>query len=237
MISTKFSMIIITLVILDSSGALAQPSELSIGIKGGPNAATEAEDLRVNRYGASGGIFGGLQWPLADQFWMGGQAELLYTPRGAETIENGMSLGKVREHYIDLAVVARPEVYFGRASVYLLLGGSVDLLVSANNDNGAGTVRDVTGDLHRIDVALLGAAGVAWHLSGRDPGSFHLGTVFLEARHDIGLLDVDLTGGGKNRTSSLMLGLSFGVGGSSTPAASSTSQTASRPSGRSTSAR
>jgi hypothetical protein len=101
----------------------------------------------------------------------------------------------------------------GPVSVYLLLGGGLDLLVSANKDDAAGAGQDITGGLHRIDVALLGAAGVAVHLAHREPDAFHLDTIFVEARHDIGLLDVDLNGGFKNRTSSLMLGLSLAVGG------------------------
>jgi len=196
----------------------AQPSELSISFKGGLNAATQAEDLRVNRYGASGGVSGDLKWLLIDRFSLAGQIELLYTPRGAEVVFQGEHVGKLRAHYFDLTVAVCPEARLGWASVYLLLGGGLNLLVSANKDDAAGTGQDITGDLHRVDVALLGAAGVALHLPPRELGPFRLGTVFLEARHDIGLLDVDAVNGGfKNRTSSLMLGLSFVVGGSPSP--------------------
>ncbi|HEX7839957.1 MAG TPA: hypothetical protein VF469_20915, partial [Kofleriaceae bacterium] len=71
----------------------------------------------------------------------------------------------------------------------------------------------------RIDVALLGGAGVALQLPDHTVGPFHLGAVFLEARHDIGLFDTDaMVGGFRNRTSSLMLGLSLAVGGEPPPA-------------------
>lgn len=75
-------------------------------------------------------------------------------------------------------------------------------------------------------MSLLGGIGAALHFSHHDPGSLHLGAVFIEVRHDIGLLDVDINGGFKNRTSSVMLGLSFDVGGAPAPDAASTSQTA-----------
>jgi hypothetical protein len=202
----------ISAILLLSSPSRAQPPELTIALKGGGNAATQDESYRVNRYGFSGGLSGDLKWSLIDRFLLAGQIELLYTPRGAEAIVQGEHVGKVREYYFDLTIAARPEARLGWASVYLLVGCGLNLLVSANKDDAAGTAQDITSGLHRIDVALLGAVGVALHLPHRELGPFHLGTVFLEARHDIGLLDVDASGGFKNRTSSLMLGLSFVVG-------------------------
>jgi len=198
------------------SSAHAEPA-LTLALKAGPNAATQLENYRVSRYGLSGGISGDSQWLLTDQFSLGGQIELLYTPRGAEVVFQGEHVGKLREHYLDLTITARPETRLGWARLYLLLGGGLNLLMSANKDDAAGAGQDITSGLHRVDVALLGAAGVALHLPDRELGPFHLGTVFLEARHDIGLLDVDRNGGFKNRTSSLMLGLSFVMGGSSAP--------------------
>ena len=191
--------------------------ELRLAVKGGPNTATQDHDLRDSRNGISGGVSGGLQWALLDPLSLGGQLELLYTPRGSETVVQGESVGKVREHYVDLTATVRPELGLGPASVYLLLGGGLDLLVSAKKDDAGGTGQDITSGLHRIDVALVGAAGVAVHLPHKEESTLRLGTIFLEARHDIGLLDVDLGGGFKNRTSSLMLGLSLVLGDSPPP--------------------
>ena len=53
--------------------------------------------------------------------------ELLYTQRGTEAIREGEYLGKVRQHYFDVTVAARPEARLGRARLYLLLGGGVNL--------------------------------------------------------------------------------------------------------------
>lgn len=193
-------------------------SELDLALKAGPNAATLAANNRFNRYGFSGGLSGHLQRPIANRFLLGGQMELLYTPRGAEAKVDGQLIGKSREHYLDIVLAARPAARLGPASVYLLLGGGLNFLVSANQENAAGAKQDITGDLHRIDVALLGGAGVAVHLPHQEFGPFRLGTAFLEARHDIGLMDTDaLNGGFKNRTSSLMLGLSFVLGTQSPP--------------------
>jgi hypothetical protein len=207
---------VIIIVFLISREAHAQSTEFDLALKGGLNAATLAHDNRDNRYGFTGGLSGNLQWSVADRFSLAGQIELLYTPRGANAVFNGVMEGVSREHYIDLMLAARPELRFGSVGVYLLLGGGLNFLMSANKDDAGGSGQDITGDLHRIDIALLAGAGVAWHLSSAESGSWHLGTIFLEARHDIGLIDTDLANDGfKNRTSSLMLGLSLAMGGSS----------------------
>jgi hypothetical protein len=219
--------LLITVIFLSIPHVAHAEPESSIALKGGLNAATLDHDNRENREGFSGGIAGYLQWLLSERFSLGGQVELLYTPRGAEVVVGGQTQGESREHYVDFVVAARPGIRLGPVSIYLLLGGSLDLLISANKDNILGSREDITGDLHRIDIALLAGAGVALHLPGQSLGPFQFGTVFLEARHDIGLIDTDLANDGfKNRSSSLMLGLSFVVGGASAPAPAPTSQAA-----------
>lgn len=217
--------IITTVLCLTSRIAHAQP-ELDIALKGGANAATQEHDFRVNRYGFSAGLSGNAQWSVTERFSLGSQLELLYTPRGSETVFEGEHVGNVREHYLDLALLARPAERLGPVSFYLLLGGSLNLLMSASKDDSTSTGQDITSGLHRVDVALLGGIGAALHLSHHDQGPLHLGAMFVEVRHDIGLLDVDLGGGFKNRTSSVMLGLSFEVGGSPPVNTASTNQTA-----------
>lgn len=215
----KIIAILASMIYLEDSRADASP-ELDIALKGGLNAATLEHDNRENRYGPSGGIATHLQWLLTDRFSLGAQAELLYTPRGAEVVVDNMKQGESRQHYIDLMFAMRPETRLGSLGAYLLLGGGLNFLMSANKNNISGSMEDITGDLHRLDIALLAGLGVALHLGRREQGTFHLDTVFLEARHDIGLLDTDAVNGGfKNRTSSVMLGLSFALGGSSGPVA------------------
>jgi opacity protein-like surface antigen len=120
-----------------------------------------------------------------------------------------MWVGKTRSHDIDLMVAARPGIRLGRVSLYLLLGGGLNVLLDASQVNSSGGGEDLNDDLRKYDLALLAGVGGALHLPR---GPARLGTVFLEARHDRGLLDTDLTNGGfKNRTSSLMLGLSFAL--------------------------
>jgi opacity protein-like surface antigen len=129
-------------------------------------------------------------------------------------------------------VAARPAARFGRASVYLLLGAGLNLLVDANKENVSGAKQDITGELHRVDVALLAGAGFALHLPRQVLGPLRLDGVLLEARHDHGLLDTDAVNGGfKNRTSSVMLGLSFALTSraSATAPASSPSRGSSPP--------
>lgn len=197
-------------------------SELDISLKAGPNAATLEHNNRENRYGITGGLAGDRRWLLTDRLVLAGQAELLYTPRGAKAVLDGMDEGGSRAHYLDVVVAVRPEMQLNSISLYLLLGGSLNFLISASTESAAGVSQDITGDLHRLDVSLLGGVGVALHLSPKDSGSFHIGSVFLEARHDIGLLDTDAVNGGfKNRTSSIMLGLAFVVSSATPPATSS----------------
>lgn len=187
--------------------------ESSIALKGGPNAATATGKYQVNRRGVSGGIAGSLQWHLVGRLSLAAQVEVLYTPRGAEVIFEGEYAGKIRSHYVDVLVSARPGVRFGPARIYLVLGTGLSILESSNKWNASGPREDITGDLRRIDVALVGGAGLALHVPRQWQGPFNLGSVFLEARHDRGLIDTDLIHGGfRNRTSSLMLGLSFALG-------------------------
>ncbi len=188
--------------------------DLNVSLKGGVTMATLAHRHRTDRHGLSGGLAGHLGRPLRGRFSLAGQVELLYVPRGADAFEYGNYLGRSRSHYVDVTIAARPEIRFAPMSIYLLLGGGLDLLVSANKENYAGVWVSITDDLHRVDVALLAAAGVSLHLPRRALGPFRLGTIFVEARHDHGLLDTDAVNGGfKNRSSSLMLGVSFALGG------------------------
>jgi hypothetical protein len=187
-------------------------SGFGIELKGGLNAASLAKDDRVNRYGFTGGGGGCYQWSLRGRFSLAGRIDFLYTPRGAEVIRDGVYLGKSRSHYMDGLIIARPEMRLGWMSTYLLLGGGLSFLTNANIEDASGVKMDITDDLHRVDVALLIGFGAALHLPRRNWGPFYLDTIFLEGRHDHGLLDTDaINGGSKNRTTSLLLGLSLGL--------------------------
>lgn len=184
-------------------------------LKGGPNISTTTEDGTLDlhsRYGFSGGLAGGLRRPLVDGYFLAGQIEFLYTPRGTRATFEGEELGKLRYHYLDVILAVRPEARLGPITVYLLLGAGLDLLMNASIESPSGMKADITDDLHRVDVALLAGAGVALPLSRGEGGALRFSTVFLEARHDHGLLDTDAVNGGfKNRASSLMLGVSLAL--------------------------
>ena len=209
-ISIDMKIILIIILMPIVTRPVSAGPDLSLSFKGGLNAATLAKDYRVNRYGISGGLSGHSRWLLTDRFSLGGQMDLLYSPRGAEVVFEGRLQGKFRQHYFDVTVAARPEMTFGMARFYLLLGGGVNFLASANKENAAGAKEDITDGLRRVDVALLAGAGAALRLPRHGLGPFRLGTVFIEGRHDRGLMGIDpVTGGVKNRNTSLMLGLSF----------------------------
>lgn len=195
---------------LNLSVARAQP-EWGVAFKGGGNAATLAEDNRFNRYGLSGGVSGRLRWSLTDRFFIASQIEVLYTPRGATASLGDEYLGRVREHYFDLLLTARPEVRFGSVGVYLLLGGGSSILLSAIKIDAQERKEDITDGLRRVDATLVAGVGMALQLPGRKLGPFRLGEVFLEARRDHGLRDTVADGGYQNRATSLMLGFSFAL--------------------------
>jgi Outer membrane protein beta-barrel domain len=185
-----------------------------IGAIAGVNAATLDHQDRESRLGFSGGIFGGMQHAFDERWGFGERLELLYTPRGADTASGGVALGQLREHYVDLALALHPELRFGALSAYAVLGGSLDILLSANKHSTGGPTEYITGDVSRVDVAILTGIGVAWRLGGRGAGTLQPGAISLEVRHDIGLLELDpVNDGFKNRTTSVMLGVSFLLGG------------------------
>jgi hypothetical protein len=206
----RFAVIIFLLCLPRSSEA--QP-ELSLSLKAGPNAAVWDREHHEHIYGFSGGLAGDLRWPFGARFSLGAQMALLYMPRGTEVIDpfTGEFLGTIRQHYFDIAVAIRPEARVGSVGVYLLLGGSWSILLNANFVDEMGTKEDR--DLRWHDVTLLAGLGGALHLPSHRLGPFRLGTVFLEACYDRGLLDFARSDNTvKNRTTSLMLGVSFALG-------------------------
>jgi hypothetical protein len=193
-------------------------SELGVGVLAGANTATLDEANREGRLGFSAGLSGGVQQALGDRFALGEQLELLYTPRGAKVVDETGFRGESREHYIDATLTVHPGMRVHSFSAYLVLGASLDVLLSANKRTAIGSPQDITDDLHRIDVAVLGGLGVAWRLGSPAGSSFRPGAISLEVRHDIGLIDSDAVNGGfKNRTTSVMLGVSFLLGGRAAP--------------------
>jgi hypothetical protein len=195
----------------------AQP-ELSLSLKAGPNAAIWDREHHEHKYGFSGGLASDLRWPFGTRFSLGAQMALLYTPRGTESIDpfTGMFLGTWRQRYFDIAVAFRSAARVGPTNLYLLLGGGWNLLLRATREsvNTPGWKEDVTEGFSRHDLTLLVGAGVSVRLPSKKLGPFRLGTVFLEARYDRGLLDFVRAddSSAKNRTTSLMLGVSLALG-------------------------
>lgn len=186
------------------SGAIVSDVTRSQGARGDPR----------HRYGFSGGLAGNVLWAFNNRFSLGGELDLLYAQRGNDVFFEGERIARDRYHYLDVTLAARLETRVGAARVYALLGGGWSSLLKGNQTNTmSGMDRDITEFLKRYDVALLVGVGVAIHLPRQRVGPFHLDTVFLEARHDRGLINTDVEDdANKNRSGSLMLGLSFALG-------------------------
>ncbi len=181
-------------------------------LKGGVAGAKYNKPNRFLRYDPSGGIAGHLGWPLAGRFLLGGQLELLYTPRGTRVAFEGIPAGNSLQHYFDVAITARPEVRLEPVRLYLLLGASWNHLMSAYDWNALNGRFDVTHLVRENDVALRAGIGVVWPLPRRSLAPFDRLSVFLEACHDRGMIDFDIVDlGFRNRSSSFMVGLTFGL--------------------------
>jgi hypothetical protein len=195
----------------------SQP-ELSFSLKAGPNAAAAGREQNALKYGLSAGVAGDLRWSSAARFSLGAQLALLYVPRGVKVISpsTGEFIGAFRRHYIDTTAALRPAARIGPANLYLLLGGGWAFLLRAIREsvNTPGQKDDVTNGFGRHDLTLLVGAGVWASLPSKRLGPFRLGTVFVETRYDRGLLDHVRAedSSAKNRTTSLMFGMSFTLG-------------------------
>lgn len=209
--SRSGSVAMLILVWLAPAPAHADPYA-GFSLKGGVAGAKYNKPNRTLRYGPSGGIAGHLGWSLAGRLFLGGQLELLYTPRGTRVVFSGVPSGNNLHHYIDVAITVRPEVRLDPVRLYLLLGASRNHLTSAHNWSAIDTHHDVTHLVRETDVALRAGIGVVLPLPRQSLPPFNRLSVFLEACHDRGMIDFDIVDlGFRNRSSSLMFGLMFGL--------------------------
>lgn len=196
----------------------AQP-EIDVAVKSGAGISDvtrdpQAEGVPHHRYGFAGGFAGYVHWPLVSRFFLGGQLDLLYAQRGTDAFFLGERIARNRYHYFDATLAIRPETRIGAARIYVLLGGGWSSLLKGSQLNtDTNKKRDITEFLRRYDVTLLVGAGVAISLPHPQLGPFRLNTIFLEVRHDRGLINTDVEDdANKNRSGSLTLGLSFALG-------------------------
>lgn len=208
----KKIIIVILAVLLGSAPAHADPYA-GVSLKGGITGATFNKPHRHNRYDTTGGAAGHLGWQLTGRFSLAGQLELLYTPRGTQvTFYYPPPTANSLHRYFDVAITARPEVRLGPGSLYLLLGASRNHLINAETWDANYGHSDVTDLVRETDVALRAGIGAVWPLPRQTPSAFHRLSVFLEASHDRGMIDLDIRDlGFRNRTSSVMAGLTFSL--------------------------
>ena len=184
-------------------------------IQGGVDGAKFNQDYRTNKYGLLAGVGGHIGKPLSERLLLGGQLELSYVQRGTKAVVNDVLQSNIRLHYLDATLLARPTVRFDQVGAYALLGAGICVLMSANDKNENGMSQDIIDSLHRIDASLVMGAGMMFRPVAKSQGPLRIDSFFVEARYELGLVDVDTADlGFKNRTLALLLGVAFALSSS-----------------------
>jgi hypothetical protein len=132
--------------------------------------------------------------------------------RGSNAVVDDVLQSSTRLHYLDASLLARPTLRFDQVGAYVLLGAGVCILMSANSKNRDGMTQDVSDYFHRIDTALVMGAGAMFRPFTKKQGALRVNALFVEARYELGLVDVDPEDlGFKNRTLALLLGVSIAL--------------------------
>lgn len=193
--------------------AMDATADTSFLVKVGVDAAKFNQEDRTNKYGLSAGVGGHVDRSFNRGVVLGGQLEVSYVQRGSDAVVNDNLQSSIRMHYLDWVLTARPAMRFGVVEPYVLLGAGLCVLMNAKNRNDSNVTEDITGNLHRVDVLLAMGAGVAYRPFAVRSSGFGLDALFIEARYERGLVDIDTMDLGiENRNAALLLGASFALG-------------------------
>lgn len=150
--------------------------------------------------GITGGAFLHLRrWePVSPQF------ELMFTSRGSSGEIGGVNQGRFDLYYVDMLVLARAEIPIEPVILFAIAGPEASVLLKSTLTSPDGVTSPETG-FGRFDLGMVAGAGVAF-------GPFSWGTMTLEARYEMGLIDIseelqDVTL--TNRTISFTLGYEY----------------------------
>jgi hypothetical protein len=180
--------------------------ELTVGVKGGANMATERFESAAGspgvarRVGAVVGMFGTL--PLLS--WLDLQPEALYSMKGSR-LDLAGTKSSVWIDYLEVPVLLRVSPGSGSTFRYFVAGGpSIGFRLRARSRTQFQTATeeiDVGGDLERLDLGAAIGGGV------------ERGPLVLDGRYTLGLKDIDKdktdTVKVTNRTFSLTIGIKF----------------------------
>lgn len=137
-----------------------------------------------------------------------GQSELGLTNKGAKSDSNGSFFGTYSVNYIEAPVLARVSALFGttRLMPYMLLGPAFGFSLGMEVETADGMQLDLADRFYTFDMGLLAGVGIARELGER-------GSLAAEVRYNLGLRNIDKTGGpgdeGKNRALYVLLGYQY----------------------------
>lgn len=188
------------------SPASADPGVVEIGGKASMSWDRFARDRSgsvTDEYEQGGSIGGGLRYGFSRQ--LSGRVELLYASRGSTLARDGVAVRSFALAYLDVPILARVELgLIGPFQGYAVAGPTVRYLLSATAEDENGT-RDIEPNLRGYDLEASIGAGAAYELTPA-------WNVSLEARYDVGLLDIDTFAADDAATRNRSFMLTIGIG-------------------------
>jgi hypothetical protein len=191
----KKLLFVVVLLLLSAAPSFAQG--VSIGIKGGANAATIAfkgePDASARRWLPAIGAFAVLpvRWGL--EF----QPEVLYTMKGTRLRGSGAP-SSVLLDYLEVPLLARVTMHAGGRRIYAVGGPTAAFRLRARTRtefSGSTEETDISDEVRRVDAGVAAGAGVEF------------GSLAVEGRYTFGLsnIDTDAASGARARTRTVSL--------------------------------
>lgn len=176
----------------------AGAEDFSFGVKGGLTWADrygDVPDEMETRYSYMAGAFGEL--PLTPIFSV--QSEFLYVGKGYKRVLPGVFPRNeidFKLNYIDVPVLLKVNWVFGASEPYIIVGPSLNFLMSAKSVTDAST-EDIKDEFSSTEFGFVAGFGL------------NMRRVLLEGRYCHPLTDANSSDGIKNRVLALMLGYTF----------------------------
>lgn len=192
-------------------GAVSAEAQMRIGAKGGVSFSTVSFDPDVEDTKSVTGFAGGaeVQIPLGASGLIL-QPELLYTPKGVEFEDDGVT-SSINVDYVEVPVLVRFNIPAQSVMPFVFAGGAVSFEASCSVEGTDGSItvdadcEDAGVETESTDFGVLFGGGLAFPAG---PGD-----IFIEGRYNFGLADVDPAEDfeAKNRSGAVMVGYSVSL--------------------------